>query len=131
MAEQKSRLKRPVEKVRAELLADPDTKRIAKAVNMKLEEYVELVLDYAQHPDKEPVLQVASDEELKKADPNYHPPSAQEVAQFFLDGANGKLGLEGPNFNKSGFDSAPTGSAGKPSLQGDVAQKPKSGGGHS
>ena len=125
MAEQKSRLKRPVEKVRAELLADPDTKRIAKAVKMKLEDYVELVLDYAQHPDKEPVLQVASDEELRNA--GYEPPSAKDVAQFFLDGANGKLGLEGPNFNKSGFDSAPA-AGGKPSLQGDVVPKPKGGG---
>ena len=129
MAEQKSRLKRPVAVVRAELLADPDTKRIAKSVQMKLEDYVELVLSYAQDKDKEPVLQVASDEELKRADPDYNPPTVQEVAQFFLDGASGKLDLGGPDFNKSGFDSAPA--SGKPSLQGDVAQKRAKGSGTS
>ena len=114
MTAQKPRLKKPVEKVREELLSDPDTKRIAKAVGMELEEYVELVLDYAQNPDKEPVLQVADDEELKAA--GYTPPSVQEVAQFFLDGAAGKLGIEGPNFNKSGFES---GGAAKPTQHGD------------
>lgn len=121
MSEQKPRLKKPVEKVRAELLADPDTKRIAKSVGMELEAYVELVLDYAQNPDKQPVLQVADDAELRAA--GYEPPTPEEVGNFFVAGARGELGLEGPNFNKSGFDSAPS-TAGKPSLQGTEGEKP-------
>jgi hypothetical protein len=55
-------LTRPIEVVRAELLKDADTKRIAKAVGMELEAYVELVLQYAQDKDKEPVLDVVEDE---------------------------------------------------------------------
>ncbi|HYO53658.1 hypothetical protein [Archangium sp.] len=121
MSQQKPRLKKPVEKVRAELLADADTRRIAKSVGMELEAYVELVLDYAQNPDKQPVLQVASDEELRAA--GYEPPTPEEVGNFFVAGARGELGLEGPRFDKSGFDSAPA-STGKPSLQGDEGQKP-------
>lgn len=119
MSEQK-RLKKPVEKVRAELLADPDTKRIAKSVGMELEAYVELVLDYAQNPDKQPVLQVASDEELRAA--GYEPHTTEEVANFFLAGARGELGIGGPDFSKSGFDSANS-SAGRPSLQGTEGQQ--------
>ncbi|WP_375769053.1 hypothetical protein NR798_46540 [Archangium gephyra] len=121
MSQQKPRLKKPVEKVRAELLADPDTKRIAKSVGMELEAYVELVLDYAQNPDKQPVLQVADDAELRAA--GYEAPTPEEVGQFFVAAAKGELGLEGPDFNKSGFESAPS-AAGKPSLQGTEGEKP-------
>jgi hypothetical protein len=103
---QKPRLKRPVEQVRAELLADPDTKRIARAVGMELAEYVELVLDYAQNPDKQPVLQIADDAELRAN--GYEPPSNEEIANFFIAGAKGELDLGGPDFNKSGFESAPS-----------------------
>ncbi|PTL79618.1 hypothetical protein [Vitiosangium sp. GDMCC 1.1324] len=119
MSEQK-RLKKPVEKLRAELLEDSDTKRIAKAVGMELEAYVELVLDYVQNPDKQPVLQVASDEELRAA--GYEPPSAEDVGNFFLAGARGELGIGGPDFSKSGFEGAKA-SAGKPSLQGTEGQQ--------
>ncbi|HYO70377.1 MAG TPA: hypothetical protein VEU33_30290 [Archangium sp.] len=121
MSQQKPRLKKPVEKVRAELLADPDTKRIARSVGMELEAYVELVLDYAQNPDKQPVLHVAEDAELRAA--GYEPPTPEEVGQFFVAGARGELGLEGPRFDKSGFESAPA-TAGKPSLQGNAGEKP-------
>jgi hypothetical protein len=55
---------RPVSVVRAELLADPETKEIAKTLGVDLEAYVDLVLDYAMHPEKEPVLEVADEEEL-------------------------------------------------------------------
>lgn len=118
MSEQK-RLKRPVEQVRAELLADPDTKSIAKSMRMDLEAYVELVLDYAQNPDKEPQLKVASQEELAAA--GYDAPTAEDVGNFFLAGARGELGLETVRHDKSGFDSAP-GAAGKPSLSGAEGQ---------
>ena len=83
---------------------------------------MELVLDYAQNPGKEPVLNVASDEDLRAA--GYEPPSVEEVAKFFLDGASGKIALDnGPDFNKSGFEGGGA-NAGKPSLSGDSNQKP-------
>ena len=115
---QKPRLKRPVEQVRAELLDDPDTKRIAKSVGMELKDYVEMVLDYAQNPDKQPIMNVAPDEELRAA--GYEPPSTEEVAKFFIDTANEmiKQGPGGANYTKSGFESGKPASSGKPSLSG-------------
>jgi hypothetical protein len=120
MSQQKPRLKKPVEQVRAELLADPDTKRIADSVNMELKAYVELVLDYAQNPDKQPVLSIASDEDLRAA--GYEAPTPEDVGNFFIAGAKGELGIAGTQFTKSGFDSAPAPGAtgkGKPNLTGE------------
>jgi hypothetical protein len=121
--DQKPRLKRPVEQVRAELLSDPETKRIAKAVGMELEAYVNLVLDYAQNPDKEPILEVAPDEELRAA--GYNPPSAEDVANFFIAGAKGEidLGEKGPDFSKSEFESSAA-AGGKPSIAVTPGQAP-------
>ncbi|CAM3664865.1 hypothetical protein G4177_17925 [Corallococcus sp. ZKHCc1 1396] len=64
-----SRLKRPVEVVRAELLADADVKQQAELLKLPVEAYVEKILDYAIHPDKPPQLQIVPDEELKARDP--------------------------------------------------------------
>jgi len=100
---QKRGLKRPIEVVRAELLKDPDTKRIAKAVGMELEAYVELVLQYAQDKDKEPVLNVVSDEELRAA--GFNPPTAEDVAKLLVTAAKGEMGVH-PEFDKSEFQAS-------------------------
>lgn len=110
-------LKRPIEVVRAELLKDADTKRIAKAVGMELEAYVELVLQYAQDKDKEPVLQIVEDEELKAN--GFSAPSTEEVAKFLIQGAKGELGVN-PEFDKSEFQSAKNTKG--PSLTGEIPQ---------
>ncbi|NBD12730.1 MULTISPECIES: hypothetical protein [Corallococcus] len=108
-------LSRPVEVVRAELLKDPETKRIADAVGMKLEDYVELVLEYAQDKDKEPMLNVVSDEELKANGFPVH--TVEEVGEFLVAGAKGELPGQGNPFAKSEFEAGKGNStAGKPSL---------------
>jgi hypothetical protein len=109
-------LSRPVEVVRAELLKDPETKRIADAVGMKLEDYVELVLEYAQDKDKEPMLNVVSDEELKANGFPVH--TVEEVGEFLVAGAKGELPGQGNPFAKSEFEAGKGGgaAAGKPSL---------------
>jgi hypothetical protein len=93
-------LSRPIEVVRAELLKDPDTKRIAKAVGMELEAYVELVLDYAQDKDKEPVLKVVADEELHAA--GFKTMTNEEGAKLLIKAAKGELGVN-EEFEKSEF----------------------------
>jgi DNA-directed RNA polymerase specialized sigma subunit len=93
-------LKRPVEVVRAELLKDPDTKRIAKAVGMPLEEYVELVLQYAQDKDKEPMIKVVSDEELHAN--GFKTMTNDEAANLLIKAAKGELGVN-EEFEKSEF----------------------------
>jgi hypothetical protein len=107
-------LSRPVEVVRAELLKDPETKRIADAVGMKLEDYVELVLEYAQDKDKEPMLNVVSDEELKANGFPVH--TVEEVGEFLVAGVKGELPGQGNPFAKSEFEAAKAAAAGKPSL---------------
>lgn len=110
-------LTRPVEVVRAELLKDADTKRIAKAVGMELEAYVELVLQYAQDKDKEPVLDVVSDEELRAA--GFNPPTPEEAAQMLISAVKGEG--HGQEFEKSEFEAA-KGAKG-PSLTGETPKK--------
>jgi DNA-directed RNA polymerase specialized sigma subunit len=111
-------LKRPVEVVRAELLKDPDTKRIAKAVGMELEAYVELVLQYAQDKDKEPEVHVVSDEELKKN--GFNVVSPEEAGKMLVAIAKGEFGVD-QSFQNSEFESA-SGPKG-PSLNGDPGKK--------
>jgi hypothetical protein len=109
-------LKRPIEVVRAELLKDADTKRIAKSVGMELEAYVELVLEYAQDKDKEPQIAVVSDEELHAK--GFETPTNEDVAKLLMKAAKGEMGVN-EEFEKSEFSSArsPKG----PSLTGEAA----------
>jgi hypothetical protein len=106
-------LERPVEVVRAELLKDPETKKIAEAVSMELEEYVELVLQYAQDPDKEPELAVVSDEELMEN--GFTPLSSEEAADILIQGMKGQLPGSAPDFEESNFTQDKA-AAGKPAL---------------
>jgi DNA-directed RNA polymerase specialized sigma subunit len=116
-------LTRPIEVVRAELLKDPDTKRIAKAVGMELEAYVELVLQYAQDKDKQPVLNVVEDEELKAK--GFKVVSQEEAAQLLVAAAKGELGGPTQEFEKSEFQASKGGPKG-PSLSGETRVNPDS-----
>lgn len=107
-------LKRPVEVVRAELLNDADTKRIAKAVGMELKDYVELVLQYAQDKDKEPELHIVPDEELKKN--GFNVVTAEEAGKMLVDIAQGRFGVD-QSFQNSEFEAS--GGPKGPSLSGD------------
>ncbi len=114
-------LKRPVEVVRAELLKDPETKRIAQAVSMKLEDYVELVLKYAQDKDKQPELAVVPDAELRKN--GFNPLSTEEAANILIKGMKGELPGSPPDFDSSKFTQSKD-SAGKPNLGASQSQAP-------
>ncbi len=113
-AKPKRGLKRPIEVVRAELLKDPETKKIAEAVSMQLEDYVELVLKYAQDKDKEPELAVISDEELRRN--GFNPLSAEEAADILIKGMKGELPGSPPDFEASKFTQDKVSTAGKPAL---------------
>jgi len=108
------KLKRPVEEVRKELLADSNTKTIADKLGMNLEEYVELVLDYAQHPEKQPEFNIISEGEAKAEGIA----TVGEVKQWFEDVADGKIDVRDPR-DRDGFEGkkkAPVdlGGSGKP-----------------
>jgi hypothetical protein len=93
-------LTRPIEVVRAELLKDPEIARIAQAAGMELAAFVEKALEYAQDKDKEPVFNVADDEELKAA--GFNVPSEEEVAKLLVKVAKGELGVN-EEYDKSEF----------------------------
>jgi DNA-directed RNA polymerase specialized sigma subunit len=97
MEQAKKKLKKPVEEVRKELLADKDTAHIAKTLGMKLEDYVELVLSYATNPGKE-VMVTLIDEAEGKAQGGA---SMEEVKGWFERQIK-KAELEGDNFEPSG-----------------------------
>ncbi|AKQ65432.1 hypothetical protein A176_002344 [Myxococcus hansupus] len=81
------KLRRPVEEVRAELLADADVKEQARLLKVPLADYVEKIIDYALNPEKPPQIQIVPDEELKAKDPNV--PTIAEVEahlQGIIDG---------------------------------------------
>src|SRR3954470_22196729 len=93
---------RPREVVKAELLSDPNTKKIADSLKMELPAYVEMVLDYAYNPDKEPVMTIATDEELKAN--GYEAPSGEDVGRWLLGAAKKIAGKITQNeVNRSGF----------------------------
>lgn len=97
----KRALKKPIEEIRAELMKDPDTARIAKAVNMELAAYVEKVLDYLQHPDKRPNFDVADENDMRAA--GYTPKSEEDIREVFQAVVNGDLDPAN-KYQKSGFD---------------------------
>lgn len=66
MTTPQKKINKPIPELRQELLSDNDTQRIAKALKMPIEEYVELVLDYVQNPEKDPEVYVPSDDQLRE-----------------------------------------------------------------
>ncbi|MBZ4414094.1 hypothetical protein K8640_38310 [Myxococcus sp. XM-1-1-1] len=63
------KLKRPVEEIRAELLADADVKEQARMLQIPVEAYVEKIIGYKLHPEKPMPLEITLDHELKAKDP--------------------------------------------------------------
>lgn len=92
-------LKRPVEEVRKELLEDPRIADIAKQLNIEVAAYVEKILDYAQHPDKQPVLNLLPDDVVKAQGGH----TMADVKQWFEKVDRGEIDLV-PAHLKDGFD---------------------------
>ncbi|MBN8226438.1 hypothetical protein JYK02_02830 [Corallococcus macrosporus] len=97
-----SRLKRPVEVVRAELLADADVKQQAEMLKIPVAQYVEKILDYAIHPDKPPQLEIIPDEELKARDPKIA--TVEEIGTHLQKIIDGEIVIS-PAQQRDGFSS--------------------------
>lgn len=88
---ERPRLGRPIEVIRAEIIAAPESKQLAKTFGVSVEEYADLVLDYVQNPAKEPILEVVDDED---AEEQGVPLTTQaEVKAWLEDAATGRLNL--------------------------------------
>jgi len=68
------------EVVRERVLADPNTAKIAKELDIPLEEYVEQVVHFVLNPDAEPQMLVLEDADLIKL--GHPPPDAQKMLAF-------------------------------------------------
>lgn len=79
MTTPQKKLTKPIPELRQELLVDKDTLRIAKALKMNIEDYVELVLDYVQNPEKEPEIYLATDEQLREV--GHEPEDTADIAR--------------------------------------------------
>jgi len=84
----------PITVVRKQLLEDADTKAIAKAFKMPLEKYVDLVLMYAQNPEREPQLTVLDEDEMQEEGADL--PTQAEVMDWLNKVESGEIVLGGP-----------------------------------
>lgn len=93
MAEKTASLGRPISVIRDELRNDEYTRKIAKMLNMDLDEYIDQVLDFATHPGKEPEFYVFDEAQLQAEGIETEAPSNQEVVQWLKKVENGEISL--------------------------------------
>jgi len=101
------KLKEPVESLRKRLLEDPNVQRSAKALQLTPEQFVEKVIDYAQNPDKKPVLTLMSEEDeaaVKAENPKFL--TTQEINRELEKLVNGESKLDIPGEFADGFEKA-------------------------
>lgn len=95
------KLKRPIEEVRAELLADHDVREQARMLQLPVEEYVEKILHYAMNPQKPPQVQVLPDPVLKAQDPSI--PTTGEIKTHLEKIVSGEISIS-PAHKRDGFE---------------------------
>lgn len=95
--------KRPVEEVRAELMASEETKQLAKTLGIGLEDYVEKVLAYYAEPSKQPQIYLAPEEQLRAA--GYEPPTEKEILSYLQKVESGEIDLR-PEHMKDNYNQA-------------------------
>ena len=72
--------------MKAKLIADPNTAKIAESVKLPLEEYIEQVMKYLANPSIEPQVYVAEDHDLRAA--GFEPPDIDKIAAFINEHAD-------------------------------------------
>ncbi|MBI3184209.1 MAG: hypothetical protein HYZ28_18915 [Myxococcales bacterium] len=71
--------------LRAKIERDPNTAKIAKELQIPVEEYVEMVLHYALNPNEEPELVMVKDEDLRAH--GYKPPRMEDIVDYLKESA--------------------------------------------
>lgn len=95
------KLKKPVEELRKDLLADPHTQSIAKTVGLSTEAYVEKVLYFATHPDEQPTFNILPEDQVKAQGGA----TVKEVQDWLQKVNQGEIQL-GPKGYQDGFEQA-------------------------
>lgn len=102
-ADPKKKPRRPLEEVRAELMASAETQQLAQTLGIELKDYVEKVLAYYADPAKDAMIYLAPEEQLRAAGGN--PPSDKEVLEYLQKVERGEIDLR-PAHQKDGFSAA-------------------------
>lgn len=87
----------PLEVVRQQLMEDEDTIAIAKSFELPLEKYVEMVLEYALDPEKEPEITLLDDEVQQTHGEKL--PTQHEVMSWLDQVASGEIELGPPQLS--------------------------------
>ena len=100
MSDAPKKPRRPVEEVRAELMKSEETQQLAKTLGLKLEDYVEKVLSYYKDPNKQPMMYVLSEEQIRAA--GVEPPTEKAIMEWLQKVDSGEIDLR-PDHMKDGF----------------------------
>lgn len=92
--------RRPLEEVRAELLQSQETKELAQKLGLSIDDYVAKVLEYYADPDKQPMLYVAPEEQLRAA--GLEATSTKEAMEWLGKVESGEIDLR-PGHMKDGY----------------------------
>jgi hypothetical protein len=101
------------------LLDDPNTPKIAEKLEMKLEDYVALVVHYVMNPNEQPMLNIVKDEDLAKN--GLKPISAGEMNAYMRESVAVAEAAVGSGFSEA--KKAPVSMASLPQLQVDPAKQ--------
>lgn len=82
----------PLDMARQNLRDDPNTAEIAKSLGVEVEDYIDKVLEYAQHPDKQPELELLDDEVAAELGPDAA--SVAEVEAWMEKVISGEIDLD-------------------------------------
>ncbi|MEO1228389.1 MAG: hypothetical protein AAFZ18_05740 [Myxococcota bacterium] len=82
----------PLEMARNNLREDPSTHAIAEALGVEVEDYIDRVLEYATHPDKEVEVELLDDEAAAELGPDA--PSMAQVMEWMNGVASGDIDLD-------------------------------------
>ena len=82
--------------IKARVLADPNTAKIAAEFGVSVDEYADQVVHYALNPKADPEMVVAEDEDLRAA--GFEVPDEQAMAQYLIDTVSTVDAAEGDGF---------------------------------
>ena len=85
--------------LRARVLADPNTARIAADLGVPLDEYVEQVVHYALNPTEDPEMVAADDEDLAAV--GFSVPDEDAMGQYLVDAVATADAAHGDGFRAS------------------------------
>jgi hypothetical protein len=100
-----------LEMVRKRVLSDPNTAKIAKELNIPLEDYVTQVVYFVLHPEADPDMLLVEDQDLRAQ--GHTPPKQSEMLAYLKEAvavveASGATGFDDAKKKKVSLDGGPS-----------------------